>query len=111
MKMSDTNEDIGLTGCLALLVLMIYSPVVWGFVLVHFWAWFILPVFTTLPVFGLLQAIGLWEFATLSAYFTGTWVTVFESKGGGAVNRIGISLVIPWLVLLMGKITFMLISR
>ena len=42
-----------------------FSVFTWGFVMLKFWNWFILPVFTTLPVINYYQAIGLFCFLAL----------------------------------------------
>jgi len=40
-------------------VIFIYEALIWGWVLFKFWEWFVLPVFSNLPVLTLGQAIGL----------------------------------------------------
>lgn len=102
--MFDTKEPVGLSGCLTALVLMVYGPVVWGFVLVHFWAWFILPVFITLPVLTLGPAVGLWEFATLSTVLNGRLMADNKTETRSFRERVMMALVSPWMFLMLGWI-------
>jgi len=36
-----------------------FGAFAWGFIFFKFWGWFVLPVFTTLPVINIFQSIGL----------------------------------------------------
>lgn len=49
----------GIIAIVLIFGLAIYSSVSWGFVLMKFWVWFVLPVFPLLPVLPFWQAVGL----------------------------------------------------
>lgn len=42
-----------------------FGAFAWGYIFYSFWGWFVLPVFTTLPVINIFQAIGLVMFLDL----------------------------------------------
>lgn len=50
---------VGILAIALIFGLVIYSSISWGFVLMKFWVWFVLPVFPLLPVLTFWQAVGL----------------------------------------------------
>lgn len=85
-------------GALCLIPLtFIYSSIAWGFVMFKFYYWFILPVFTGLPMITFTMAIGLSLFIDLfknhelnnSKNNNEKWITIATS------------IVLPWIMILV----------
>lgn len=60
----------GIGKFLAVIVLMVASSAVQGYVLYKLWSWFIVPVFPNAPHLGIVQALGI---ALLIGYLTGRY--------------------------------------
>lgn len=91
---------ISVFGVIALLtVIVMYNTFSWGFVCFKFWNWFVLPVFTTLPVITFWQAIGIMFFITL---FKNQSTTVVKKEYKDQNSEIVMYLIAPWLLLLIG---------
>lgn len=82
---------------------IIYSSLSWGLVFYQFWAWFVLPVFTSLPEITFVQAIGLYFFLAL-----------FKSQGEGIDSKYkddnywAVILILPWIMLIVGWFVYKL---
>jgi len=81
--------------------MFVYHTLSWGLVLFKFWGWFVLPVFTTLPVITFAQAIGLMFVIGL---FTGTSEII--KKEYKEEWSVWIGLAYPWLTLIFGWIGY-----
>lgn len=76
-----------------------YSAFSWGLVLYKFWTWFILPVFITLPVITLVQAVGLVFFISL---FKAQAVQVIKDEYLKKNYVLYGNLLTPWITLFIG---------
>lgn len=81
---------------LAVGALLVYHSFSWGFVLFKFWGWFVVPVFSTLPVLTFWQAVGL---MFIIALFHGQHVKPKEYDEFDAATTV---LIGPWLTLFVG---------
>jgi len=114
----DIEADEIVAGCVVVGGLFLLMGFVWlylaicsALVLSTFWAWFMLPVFPSLPAISMIQAIGItFTFGALN----NTWMKSIleatkpkeENERTGAQNAalvIGI-FVAPWLTLLIGHL-------
>lgn len=91
-------EALAIIFLLVLIVggLIVYNSFSWGFVLFKFWGWFIVPVFTTLPLITFWQAVGL---MFVVALFHGKHLTPKEYDKTNAAVTV---LLGPWLTLFVG---------
>lgn len=82
-------------------ILFVYDTFLWGVILYKFWNWFVLPVFTTLPVLTLVQAIGLMFVINLfKSHFMGENIRD-EFKKNKWESPVAI-LILPWITLIFG---------
>lgn len=79
-------------------IMLAYSAFAWGCVTFQFYYWFVLPVFTNLPMITLGQAIGLSLF-----------ISLFKNHGSSNPvdekfewSKTLLALLTPWLVLIIG---------
>lgn len=83
---------------LLITILICYSTFSWGFVLMKFWVWFLLPIFPTLPYINFWQSIGLILFMSLFAPSNkkskDMWYTIICT---------------PWITLFIGWIIYLCI--
>lgn len=87
-------------GIIAIFALAIaYSAFSWGLVLYKFWDWFVLPVFVTLPVLTLIQAVGLMFFISL---FKTQPFQVMKNKYEKKNYATYLGLLAPWVSLFIG---------
>lgn len=77
--------------------LVLYASFAWGVVLFYFWGWFVLPVFTTLPMLNLYEAIGLTLVIGLFHYKNYTIIKPEYSNTSYWMMFLG-----PWVVLAAG---------
>jgi hypothetical protein len=83
---------IGFLGTLAVLgIFIIYNSFSWGFVLYKFYYWFLLPVFTSLPLIDFYQAVGLMLFISLFKVH----ITNIKTEKEGKTKNIISAIVIP----------------
>ena len=81
--------------------ILIYSSLSWGYVLLQFYTWFVLPVFTTLPTINYWQAVGLMFFVGLFCRYSGEGVKrEYKDELNNVINMI----ILPWITLLFGYI-------
>ncbi len=92
---------LALVGLVALIPLMVlYGSMSWGYVLLKFWTWFMLPVFTTVPHITFWQAVGL---MLVISMFKGTGtLDIKDEYKEDKWHRIAYSLMGPWLTLACG---------
>lgn len=91
---------IAVFGVLALITFfVVYNAFSWGFVCYKFWGWFILPIFTTLPVITFWQAVGLMFFISL---FRNHSQTEIKEEYKDKTNQFMVVLLAPWVLLLLG---------
>jgi hypothetical protein len=83
--------------------LILYSAAAWGFVFYKFYYWFVLSVFTGLPLpyINLSQAIGLYLMVSLIKNLPARELKE-ENYANSAIKDLGVSIVLPWVVLLIG---------
>lgn len=88
-----------LLGTLAgIAILLIYSAFAWGFVLYKLYGWFLMPVFTTLPVITFTQAVGIMLFLRLFKSTDSKEKKIGDQKIKSETNW-GLALSAPWIVL------------
>lgn len=85
----------------AAFVIATYQILAWGFVFVKLWAWFVVPVFPTLPLLSYGAAIGLYIFKTALAFKIGDLRINMENEESKSM-RLWAILTGPWLTLLLG---------
>lgn len=92
-------------------LLSVYSSFSYGYVLVKFWDWYVLPTFTTLPKLDLYHSIGLMLTITLlkGAKMVRTPKEEFLDKKWDTITMFT-CLLSPWIVLLMGYIMNLIIK-
>jgi hypothetical protein len=82
-------------------ILFIYDTLSWGLVLYKFWAWFVLPIFTTLPEISFVQAIGLMFFIGLfKSHFMGENLKDEYKKDTNIT--IFTAIILPWMTYFFG---------
>jgi len=86
-------------------IIFLYNTFSWGLVMLKFWTWFVLPVFTGLPVITFYQAIGLIFFISLFK----NHIPSFK-KELLDVNGKSMWLFLPWLTLFFGWLVHILIN-
>lgn len=96
----EKNNKFGFIEFIGIIILgIIYSAISWGLVLYKFWYWFILPVFTTLPTIGFMEAVGLMMFFNL-----------LKQQNQQVINKLfrddstqfKLTVIAPWLMLFVG---------
>lgn len=90
-------------------IFILYSSFAWGTVMYHFWYWFLLPVFPTLPLISFWQAVGLSLFADL---FKSRDLSIDKSSEDDSkeMQKLVAANIFPWLILLIGLFINMVIS-
>lgn len=85
---------------------LLYSSLSWGFVVLKFWGWFMLPVFPQLPHIVFPQAVGLAFFIGLFHNHTISRPITEEDKH----RAHGVALIVPWVTVLIGYVIHLFIS-
>lgn len=89
--------------------LFVYATAVRGLIIYKFWYWFVLPVFTTLPVITFYEALG---FAFVISLFRSSYTTPKQTIGGKKIEseKDYSGLFLPWIVLLLGYLVHLFIN-
>ena len=96
---------IGIVGIILLAVL--YSAFSYGVLTYQFYAWFVLPVFPSLPHITFVQAIGISFFISL---FKGHYPSEYNSGSDSYKAKYGwADFLSPWIILLVGYIVHSLL--
>ena len=97
---------LGIFICVAFVALWFVGALAKGFVLVKMWGWFVLPLFPTMPVLALWQAVGLSAFLS---YLTWHGKTAYKDHKEEGTTNIVTGLLTPWIVLFFGWVVHLLI--
>ena len=81
-----------------------YSVLSWGYVCFIFWEWFVVPVFTTLPIITYYQSVGLIVFTTVLKNLD---INENEKDTKYVVGAI----IAPWLIFMIGGFVKFIIMR
>jgi len=94
------NIKITIYTIITLIVILIYTSFAWGVVLKIFWVWFIMPVFTNLPILTLKHAVGI-------MFFIGLFNNNYTPSSN--TNDFWIKTILnPWLVAFSGWIVYLI---
>ena len=91
---------------IGMIALWFISSLMKGFVLTKMWVWFVIPLFPTLPMLTLWQAVGL---AMIPAFITAS-TTVHKDHETALGASFFATLINPWLVLLCAWIAHLIIG-
>jgi hypothetical protein len=86
------------------LAVFIYDTVMWGWVLLQFWGWFVLPVFPELPALDFGQAVGLMLVIGLFKSVSGQVIKSEYKESWGS----WLILALPWITLIFGWLAWMI---
>jgi hypothetical protein len=89
-------------------IMFIYGALSWGFTTLCFYNWFIYPVFTSLPMIGYSEAVGIGLFIFLfntKPVSFGVIDPNAEENGSKNIEQI-LNFLTPWVVCLLGKIIY-----
>jgi hypothetical protein len=86
-------------GCFGMLAMIPFMVVSNGILTYYLWRWFVIPIFPTVPLFTLVQAIGLNFFINLFKNHGS-----FTKKDGEKKEFDFTPLILPWLALLIAWI-------
>ena len=90
---------LSLLGASAFLVgAFIYGALSWGYVLLKFWSWFVLPVFPNMPHISFAQAVGLVFVFALITHKDADYIK-YEFKES-ITTQVVDSMAAPWLMLI-----------
>jgi len=82
-------------------IMFVYDALSWGLVMYKFWGWFVLPVFTTLPVLTFVQALGLmFVIGLFKNHITGD--NIKDEYKRNKWESALILLIFPWITLIFG---------
>jgi hypothetical protein len=88
-------------------IIFIYDTLSWGLVLYKFWGWFVLPVFTTLPVLTFTQALGLMFVVGLfKSHFAGE--NIKDEYKKDKYSQTIVLFILPWLTLIFGWLAWLI---
>jgi hypothetical protein len=76
-----------------------FGAFAWGYVFYSFWGWFVLPVFTTLPVVNIYQAIGLVMFLDL---FKNMNLPIIKEEYRDTTTQSTMTIIAPIIVFVVG---------
>ena len=76
-----------------------FGAFAWGYIFYSFWGWFVLPVFTTLPVVNIYQAIGLVMFLDL---FKNMNMPVMKEEYRDSTTQSVMTIIAPFVVFIVG---------
>lgn len=83
------------------IILTAYSYMSWGYVAFKFWYWFLVPIFPQVPPITYWMAVGLTFFLMLFKNHNSETIIKDEYKDKSS-STVVMSLLTPWLTLLMG---------
>lgn len=92
---------------LLFMLLLVYSILFGGLLVENFWGWFIVPVFTTLPVLTFSQSVGISTFISMCNSLGMMGVTNKEEEEG---ERILSMITLPPLLLGIGYLIYLFIN-
>lgn len=104
----DFNEDVmaGIAVAVLTPILLAVVYILNGWVIFNYWGWFVLPVFETLPVITLAQAVGL---SLVSSLFkTGTY-GLAKDENVSKWSKFGMMLFAPVYMVILGWVVHSLI--